>query len=502
MVNIKEENLVLGEAFKYIENWESATVMDMESNGFLDEVSKLHIVGYQMENKEKVNYIFGDERERILKMFKWHEDNKVPVVFHNGCGYDKPAIEKVLQCDLSGVQWIDTLWLSYYLNYNKPKHSIEALAKDYPSVADKFQVDQGDWENLTREQAVLRVVSDVEIGKAIWEDFKVRLTDLYSKGKELIDTNTLVGKRTDDNEVRWVENLKKLTLSQYIGRTIGYITALAEINSIQEATGWQLDEDHLNKHLEDLLIKAESSAKELESVMPKVAKYVSRSEPKLPYKKNGDLSVSGARWEKLKDVLRSQAKDDMGNLLARVRKQGEIEELTSYAAPNINSPDQVKDFLFSHGWVPATFKAVRNKADFQAWLNLRPDEGSPRADWTNWLESRPEERLIPQVKDDGDLCSSVEELAVDNPEIRVLEEYSIVAHRLGVLNGFNKNKDETGRVKASAHGLTSTLRWKHRAPITNLPDIKKLYSTGIRGSLVAGENQVLLGSDLSSLSNR
>lgn len=54
----------------------------------------------------------------------------------------------------------------------------------------------------------------------------------------------------------------------------------------------------------------------------------------------------------------------------------EISELTSLAPPNINSVQQVKDFLTSKGWIPQTFKYVRDDVVFQEWIDSKPREGS------------------------------------------------------------------------------------------------------------------------------
>lgn len=495
---------MLGEAFDYIENWEKATVADMESDGLLDTVSKIHILGFQMQSSDKINYFFGEEKDRIVDFFKWHEENKIPVVFHNGIGYDKRVFEKLLGIDLSGVQWIDTYWLSFYLNIDKERHGIEALQTDYPHLEGKFGVDEGDWKTLTKEQAVKRVVSDVEVGKAIWEDFKSRLIQMHTEAKKLIDSDNVVGAKMSPDEYRWVEGLKSLTLSQYIGRTIGYISSVAEVVAIQEDTGWEVDVEYLTKHLKELEVLAEASRKELESVMPEVPQYANRKEPAKPYKKDGTLSASGERWKETLELLKSGEKDGLGNVKAfpHPTQVGVVRVLNGYKPPNINSPNQVKDFLFSKGWNPQTYEFVRDKEEFTNWIKSRPEEGSPRNVWTSWMESRPEERAIPQVKKDGELCPSVEELARNIPEVKVLEEYSVITHRIGVLKGILESVDESGKVKAGAHGLTSTLRLQHRRPIVNLPSVKKLYAAAIRGSLVAGKGRTSVGADLSSLEDR
>lgn len=493
---------MIKEAFEYITNWDKATVADLEANGLLDTISKIHIIGFQMHNMDTPKYILGSEKERMVNFFKWHEDNNIPIVFHNGVGYDKRACEKVLGIDLNGVQIIDTLWLSYYLNLDRVRHSIEELGKDYPEAVDKFHVDEGDWGNLTEEQAIKRVTSDVEIGSIIWEDFKERLVDMHTRAKQVLSTNQVGGKRVSKSETLWIDNLKGLSVEEYVARTIGYFSALAEIVALQEDTGWLVDVEYLTEHLERLEALAQVSKEKLESVMPPIPVYRPRKAPAKPFKKDGTLSKGGESWETLKDLLRSGEVDSKGNVKAKVEKEGYIHELVGYDKPNINSSQQVKDFLFSNGWRPQTFNFVRDNEAFDEWAKSRPPKGSHRGAWKEWNDSKPEERAIPQIKDGGELCRSIQDLAAKIPEVGVLEEYSVILHRIGVLKGIYDSMDKDNRVKATAHNVARTLRLQHRKPIVNLPSVKSLHGEGIRGSLVAGEGQILLGSDLSSLEDR
>lgn len=305
-----------------------------------------------------------------------------------------------------------------------------------------------------------------------------------------------------EDEVIWIDNLSKISLDDYIGRTIGYICSVAEVVAKQEDTGWHIDKDFLIGHLTKLEELAESSKVKLESVMPSIPDYRARKQPAKPFKKDGTLSASGERWENLKRVLINKEKDEHGNLLARVVNLGEIEELVGYKPPNINSNDQIKNFLFSKGWKPKTIKFVRDQKDFTDWLRKRPNDGASHSEWKVWQESKPSERQVPQIKNGGDLCESIEELAEIVPEVSVLEEYSVITHRIGVLKGILESMDSQGKVKAGAHGLASSLRLQHRKPIVNLPASDRPHAEGIRGSLIAKDGMVLLGSDLSSLEDR
>lgn len=492
---------------KKIYNWERASVSDIETDGLLDTISKIHIVGVQLDGRSDVTLLDGKNHDRIKSMLTYHIDNEIPIVGHNFISFDVPAFEKVLGIDLSKLMVIDTMVLSWYLNVDKERHSIEELAKDYPEASKKYQIDPDQWETLDWDEAVKRVTSDVEINKIIWEDFKSRLIDMYSLGKEQIDSGNVGGLRVSEDEILSIDQFRGDSVEEHINRILSFLMFQADVSRLQEETGWEVDVDMVTSESEKLKILLDESKKELESVMPVVAKYAKRTPPKNPFKKNGELSVSGEAWEERKAKLGKF--DEYGNPLAEVREVGSIHELVKYEAPNINSHDQVKAFLFSKGWQPKTFKYERDKEAFDEWVKSKPPQGSKRGAWKVWSESRPEDRAIPQInKEDEDrnkeLCDSVLELAEEVPEIKALANYSVISHRYNFLvgnKGIIKNTDSRGKVAARLGGLASTLRWKHRG-LTNLPKADKPFSSSIRGCLVAGKGNVSIGSDLSSLEDR
>lgn len=490
---------------KSIYNWGKATVFDLESDALLEEATKLHIMGWKLHGKE-INTFHGvDQFDRIIAMFKWHIDNKIPVVCHNGIMFDIPLLEKLSGEDLSELMVIDTLALSWYLNIDRARHGLDHFLDDYG--VKKPEID--DWENLSYEEYKHRVKEDVKINHLLWEDLKSRLIDMYTLSKTEIDAGAVGGKRVSDDETLYIDSLVGLSVEEHINRILTFLMFKMDCIALQEKTKWQVDVEYLEKSYEELSKLVEDSKRELESVMPKIPKYVKRSPPKNPFKKNGELSVSGQAWEERKGKIGKV--DENGNPLAEVREVGFIHELIGYDEPNADSHSQIKDFLFSKGWVPRTFKYVRDKSAFEEWQSNRPSrEGSSHTEWKLWQSSKPEDREVPQVNIDEDgskeLCESVLELAEDIPEIKSLENYSTIISRLRVIKGRDgkgwlNNLIDGKFLKAGAGGFSNTLRMKHRG-ITNLPKSSKPFSEFIRGSLVAGEGKISIGSDLSSLEDR
>lgn len=486
---------------KKITNWRVATVADFEADGLLDEATKLHVLSYQLDNKGVNSFHGTEEAERIKAFFRYHLEKKIPIVMHSGISYDIPLAEKLLGIDLSEIMLIDSLALSWYLNPNRPKHGLDSFHEDYG--IEKPKVD--DWENLSYEEYRHRCQEDVKINKALWEDLKARLIDMYTLAQAEINAGNVGGKRMSEDEEIYLDQFVGSSVDEAIDRLLTFLMFKMDCARLQEKTRWDVDVELLESSIQELTEEGKKAKAELESVMPMVPKYVDRKKPAKPFKKNGDLSASGEAWEEVKKLIESKATDEHGNPMVKPsNKEGVVKLLTSYEEPNGNSPEQIKAFLYSKGWVPQSFKYEKDEEAFNKWIASKPREGANHQAWKAWKAARPEERAIPQITIAGDegkeLCPSLEELAEEVPEIRVYAKYCVLKHRLGVLNGFKRDM-RNGKLQARIAGLTNTLRMQH-AEIVNLAGVDKLYGKIIRGVLIAGEGKVSLGSDLSSLEDR
>lgn len=491
---------------KQITNWSQATVFDCETNGLLKEAVLYHVLSFQMKGKENPSSIPGEVKDRLINFFKWHLDNKVPVVAHNAILYDIPVAEKILGLDLSELMVIDTLPLSWYLNVNRKQHGLDSFHSDYGIEKPKIE----DWSNLSYEEYQHRCQEDVRINVALWEDFKERLIDMYTKAKDAIDAGLVGGKRVSDDEVIYIDRLKGIPVEQHIDQILTFLMGKMDTYRLQEKRGFLMDVEHLLMKDKEFDEKINSVKTELESVMPMVPEYTKRKKPKELFKKNGDYSVSGAKWIELVRKYKEKELDEHGNQIViisdneikdsegRVRSADFIEEfkeITKYKPANANSVDQIKSLLYSHGWVPESFNEVDDEPAIEKWI----------ANGKRWKD-KPPKRKVPQVtikgEDGKELCPSVERLAEDVPQIKLYSNYNLVKHRSGVIKGFLKNMDpDTHHIEASIGGLTNTLRVCHRN-VVNLVGVDKPYGEDIRGAFIAGEGNIALGSDLSSLEDR
>lgn len=487
---------------KKIHNWKKATVADLESDNLLDKATKLHVLGFQMAEKDILTFRGSDEAQRIVKFFQWHLDNEIPVVMHNGISFDVPLMEKLFGVDLSKLMLIDTLALSWYLNPERKSHGLGTFHEEYG--IEKPPVD--DWSEQPYEVYQNRVIEDVKINQALWKDLKRRLIELYTTAKTEIDAGAVGGKRISEEEQLAIDELTGLTVEEHINRLLTFLMFKMDCARLQEKTRWQVDTDLLLESESKLEAIVNETTQALEAVMPKVPQYVKKEVPKKFFKKDGSLSAIGVKWKELMEVYETRQTDEYGTLkVESTEVKGVFKVLNGYEEPKASSPAQVKALLYSHGWVPTSFRYEKDEDAFNAWIERKPKEGAHNSQWTEWKNSKPEERAIPQISvggDDGkELCESVLELAEDVPAIKRYAEYNVAKHRLGVIKGFIRDLKDGKWLQARIGGFTNTLRVMHRE-IVNLPGVDKPHGDLIRGVLVAGKGKVLLGSDMSSLEDR
>lgn len=393
-------------------------VIDSEGDGFFP--SKFYVLSYYEGGKVHSLTTHEEMKEWLLK--------QEVLIGHNIIRFDIPHFERVFNIKIK-AKLIDTLALSWYLYPERKLHGLEWWGVDFgvpkPVITS--------WTDLPLEEYVNRCEEDVKINQLLWEKERDYLSLLYE-----------------------TQNVEKLPI-------ISYLMFKMDCAREQEQSKWKLDVEWCKKAYDQLLAEQEPRIAALKAVMPPVKKWTLKERPAKPFKKDGTLSVEGAKWQNL---LRQEGLPEDWNQPVRVVSK--VEE------PNPNSPEQVKDWLFELGWEPITFKFEKE------------EDGT--------------ERKIPQVKlpNSPDLCPSVLELADQQSAIKELEGLSIVKHRLGLLKGFLENVDEEGCLKARVQGFTNTLRFKH-TEIVNLPGIDKPYGELIRGCLIARDGYELVGTDMVSL---
>ena len=394
------------------------TVFDIETDGLLDQMTKIHVLSYSDDNKTVIHtHDYDEMREFFL--------TRKTLVGHNIVRFDIPAVEKLLGIKVE-ARLIDTLALSWYIHHDRLKHGLEGYGDEYGVPKPVIK----DWNSLSPEEYAHRCNEDVKINNRLYLLLNMKLNKLY------------------DNE-----NDKD--------RLIDYLTFKLDCAREQEELQWKLDVPKAQAAYDEISRLKEEKVEQLAEAMPKRMLTRMVTQPKVMYKKDGDLSSHGENWL----ALCKEYKQSLTSIGFKIN--------TGEERGNPNSNDQVKDWLYSLGWKPRTFKFVRDK-------------------------KTGDERQIEQVRKGSELCSSVVDLASVDPAVDLLDGLTVLTHRAGILSSFlDCHKD--GYLQAGVAGLTNTFRFKHYRPLVNLPSVDKPYGDVIRGCLTCPDGYVLAGADMTSL---
>ena len=393
-------------------------IFDIEADGLLDDATKIHVMAWKEGERIRHTHNYDTMRGVLT--------NRPTLIGHSIITYDIPLVEKILDIRIN-ARLVDTLALSWYVNHQRVFHGLESYGEDFGVF--KPQID--DWVNLSDQQYAHRCKEDVKINSFLYESLTNKLSALYSNEEDM-----------------W--------------RLIDYLSFKMQCARLQEESRIKADVNSINKHFVELSDLIEEKTDELTKVMPKVKKYVKKSRPEKPFKKDGTWSVIGAKWFNL--LKKHNLPEDY---------TGEVSVLHHIDEANPMSHAQVKDWLFSMGWKPRSFNFVKT------------DNGP--------------DRKIPLVRVGSGLCPSVLELTERRPEVKLLEGLAVLQHRHGIFKGFRKSLSEDGYLTARVAGFTNTLRFRHKKPLVNLPKVGVEWGEEIRGSLIADDGEVLCGADMVSL---
>lgn len=413
---------------------------DVEATGLLHQLveqgdkAKLHnfcVMDVKDYNMRTYHTDTQEQRNEIQELLS----KPTILIMHNGICYDKNAL-KHFGYDLSNVQFVDTLALSWYLDLNRDKHGLEDYGVEFgvpkPEIVD--------WESLTQEDYDNRVQEDVKIQIRTYKKLKSMFEELY-------------GEMTD---------------YEFCTHTVvRYLNFKMEQLEEQQNTKFRVDIPHAEETIAKLEKEIDLKVNQLRSVMPKVPVYTKHTKPAKPFKKDGSLSANGEKWK----LLCEEASVDFDF-------DGEIKKIKCYNEPNPSSSVQVKDWLFSLGWIPETFKYVK--------------------------ESDGNERRIPQIykpQSGGQVCESIEKLAEEQEELQHLVGLGVLSHRKSCVKGFLDSLVFGEYCEAGANGFTNTLRMKHRKPFVNLPSTRVVYGEEVRSCIIARDGKKFVCSDLSSMEN-
>lgn len=393
---------------------------DIETDGLRDECTKMHCFGFTDLSSDLEPYVIIEP-----KLVKYFFENAKLVACHNINTFDLPVLEDLYDIKFDGTI-VDTLALSYYLRCTQAEHGLAYYGEKYGIKKPEVE----DWEGQTLDVYIHRVIEDVKITYTLARDQLAELREIYAAGGDL-------------------------------KRCLNFLNFKMDCLREQEENPLELNVDAIKSLIDRLEKLQEEAFINLKSVMPPNKIFDVRRKPKVFTKKDGSLSVAGERWvETLNDLGLPMDHDEP------------VKVLKGTEEPNPGSDDQIKDWLFSLGWEPCTYK------------KSKPKKGKGNN--------------VPQVRSNGELTESIKRLMKSNPEVEYLEDLGVIIHRLGFLRGLLRDSFTEGKIRAYAAGFTNTLRLKH-SNVVNVPGNDKKFGKEIRECFIAPEGKVVVGSDVSGL---
>lgn len=294
-------------------------LFDIETDGLLDTVTKMHCMSYCDHTSWKVRTVFDiEEACQIL-------DEYEVFIGHNIIRYDLPVLKLLASFDIQSRKCIDTLAVSWYLQPNLESHGLEFFGQALG--VPKLWI--SDWKDGSPELYQARCERDVDINTKLWLEQKQYLEEI-----------------TENSDV--FENKDLLEHLQF----------KMECLRDQEEEGIQFDHIQAMISLGKAKREYTKRVEKLKSVMPNQYGKVIKTRPKQLHRQDGTLTVHGERWFEALEELSLPFNTE------------EIRE-----EPNPGSHDQLKQWLFSLGWQPQNFKESKATGKKVPLINLPFGQG-------------------------------------------------------------------------------------------------------------------------------
>jgi len=421
-------------------------IFDVETNGYLNETTEIHCIVIKDIQSGKVGRFHdywslpsdGPLSEGIDILH-----NAKLLIGHNISVFDLDALEKVTGRIFSAEgNYMDSMFMSCIVYPNMRKNSLEAWAVKLGLAEDEQKIQNEDWTKLT-ENMLNRCVSDVNINHKVFNYLLAKIQELHRKYGDVLHISDA------------------LRLEYQVGRIHAKQTQHGIYYDVSKAV------KHRNKY--DKLL-AEIYERVLR-LAPKRVVQPYAGPVKKPFLKAGGYNKTTRDWFK-------------GDKAELVKVQGPYSRIR-FDPINLNSGQQVKDFLLKLGWKPTEW-------------NFKED---PMGNLV---------KTSPKLTEDS-YGSLPDGLGKD------IAHYNVLKHRRSLLQNMKdqttgslplamKNFDyETnlGRVSADAFTCgTPTARYTHIKPVANIPGVEAPYGVDMREIYRAPYGAYQVGVDLSGIEAR
>lgn len=343
------------------------------------------------------------------------KDQADKIIFHNGINFDFPAIKKVLGVHIPDNKQGDTFILSSLYNPDRPRpkgckgpHSIKAWGKKFGTEKPTHK----DWSKFSISM-LYRCIEDVKIG-----------TQTYLHLKEKMD-----------KWGRWEESIR-----------LEYATA--RYHAQQELNGCPFNKIYAWRVFNQIKIEMWGLSDILLERIPKKIKLEYKDPLRKPFKANGEYSVNLLKWFNHEEAN-------------RIGVSGPFTRI-NWVEIELDSDKQIKEYLFTQGWMPKKWNYKKDKSGRVIYDNTRQKI-----------------KTSPKLTED-----SYKSIKGDTGKL--VARYNILKHRRGLLKS-KKNPTTKGLLNLirddgciPAEGVPQaavTGRYRH-SKIVNIPKAKSDKVTG------------------------
>lgn len=457
-------------------------VYDIEADGFIFESTKVWTIcltHVQTKTKLKINpFKEKDARGKFIDfIFSFGECPRI--IGHFILGYDNFVIQNLLGIDFTvgkdtiagqQVQFIDTLYLSMFLNPDRSGHSIEYFGE----VLGLPKIDY-------REKAIeLGIIKGNSPKGAEFMQWHPEM-DIYCDRD--VDVNILV---LEYLKKEWLEVYRKpfeITDAFRCGQKSFYLM------SCQELTGFRFDKQAALELQERIATMMEEIRAEVEPKLPPRALKKSEEKnytmPAKPFKKSGDFSSS---WDKFVDKHNGELNVETG-LWKFYGKEYPIQAglmLDVQMPMEMANQDQMKQWFIEQGWVPTL------------WNYQKDTNGKPIRDTKGKLI-----QTSPKIQEAQKICPNLEKM--EGPLVKQVVKWLSLRNRQSVLQGWLSNErfQVDGRLGAGRTGIAATHRQKHKV-VVNVPKAseKVLLGKEFRSLWIADNGMLIAAGDAAALEGR
>lgn len=456
-------------------------VYDIEADGFIFESTKVWTIcltHVQTQSKLKINPFKDPDSKNKFLDFIFSFGDCPNIIGHFILGYDNFVVQNLLDISFTvgrdtiegkPVQFIDTLYLSMFLNPDRVGHSIEAFGEmlGLPKI---------DW----REKAIELGLIDKNSPKGA--EFMQWHPEMDTYCERDIDVNVLVYEHL---KKEWREVYGKdftITDAFKCGQKSFYLM------SCQELSGFKFDIEGGKKLAERIEQMMEEIRAEVEPQLP--ARSLKKSEekyyamPAKPFKKNGDYSSS---WTNFVEKHQGKEVDGGWEFYGKVYTVEAGKMLDVKMPMEMANQDQMKDWFLENGWQPTL------------WNYKRGPDNKPMRD--------PQTRQLiptsPKIQEQGKICKNLEKM--EGEIVKKVVKWLSLRNRQSVLNGWLENPrlEMDGRIGAGRTGIAATHRQKHKT-VVNVPKAseKVLLGKEFRSLWISEDGFLIAAGDAAALEGR